>query len=60
MNEATSKSHPQDWSNVEALIDLARNVAGLDGRYTNYAGPLPDAVREWQNQARAILDRISK
>ncbi|HEV7356501.1 MAG TPA: hypothetical protein VGN99_00800, partial [Steroidobacteraceae bacterium] len=41
------------------LLDLARNIAGLDWRYLDQkSGPLFDAMREWQQQARAVIAKI--
>ncbi len=44
---------------IERLLDLARNVAALDSQYTAYNGVLPNAVREWQQEAREVLSQIT-
>jgi hypothetical protein len=37
------------------LLDLAKNVAGLDAHYLPEGKIISQAVREWQTQARAAI-----
>ena len=58
MSDLPKIEHAWIEQEAPAIIDLLRNIAGLDdgGLYISSHASLANAVREWREEARKILD----